>query len=142
MCPTSYFSKQILNLGIRSYRHRMEAESGMNYRVTQLARLNRDLDNFYEQLYQQYPSVTAADYHIFSPQLKIMLSTLKELYNVCRKMPKNLGFTLETEKLGMNYSAIYEIKHDIENFRIKGTTKRNDFASLLSNAGESLLKVK
>ena len=97
MCPTAYLSKQIVNLGTRSYRQRMEAESSMNYRVTQLARLNRDLDNFYEQLYQQYPSVTASDYKVFSSQLKIMLSTVKALYDVCRKMPRDLGFAHETD---------------------------------------------
>ena len=142
MCPTAYLSKQIVNLGTRSYRQRMEAESSMNYRVTQLARLNRDLDNFYEQLYQQYPSVTASDYKVFSSQLKIMLSTVKALYDVCRKMPSDLGFAHETDKLGMNYSALYEIKHDIENFRLPTEKRHADVSALLAEAGKSLLKVR
>ena len=50
------------------------------YRVTQLARLNRDLDELYELLYSQWDSVTENDYQVFGMQLQIMLGTLKDLH--------------------------------------------------------------
>lgn len=116
MCQTSLISNRIIRLGTRSYKQRLEAVSSNEYRVTQLARLNRDLDDFYELLYEQWKTVTESDYKVFGPQLQILLETLKDLYNVCKKVAYKPDFETETEKLGMNYSAIYEINSDIVNF--------------------------
>ena len=46
-------------------------------------------------------------------------SAIKQLYETCKKQSKHLGLQEETRKLGMNYSALYELNSDIVNFRIK-----------------------
>lgn len=126
-------SNHIVRLGTRSYKQRMEAATSNGCHVMQLARLNRDLDNFYELLYDQWDSITEQDYKTFGPQLQIMLSTLKELYDTYKKMPSSLGLKNETEKLGMNYSAIYEVDSDIRNIKINAA-KDSEMKSLLQKA--------
>ena len=135
MCQTALISNQIVRLGTRSYKQRIEAVASKDYRVTQLARLNRDLDDFYELLYSQWNSVTENDYKILGPQLQIMLETLKELYQICMNLSKNLNFQKETEKLGMNYSAIYEVNSDIINFKIK-VKEDSDLKTLMKRASD------
>lgn len=119
MCQTSLISSNIVRLSTRSYRQRLEAVTPNGYSVSRLARLNKDLDDFYELLYSQWQTVTEEDYEIFGPQLNIMLTTLKDLLNVCKKQPQNIELDKEVERLGMNYSAIYEVNSDIVNFKIK-----------------------
>lgn len=135
MCQTALISNHIVRLGTRSYKQRIEAVASKDYRVTQLARLNRDLDDFYELLYSQWNSVTENDYKILGPQLQIMLETLKELYQICMNLSKNLNFQKETEKLGMNYSAIYEVNSDIINFKIK-VKEDSDLKTLMKRASD------
>jgi hypothetical protein len=51
--------------------------------------------------------------------LVILIQTIKQLYETCKKQSKHLGLQEETRKLGMNYSALFELNSDIVNFRIK-----------------------
>ena len=81
--------------------------------------LNRELDGLYELIYDDWATITEDDYHAFGGQLVILIQTIKQLYDTCKKMPKELGLKDETRKLGMNYSALYELNSDIVNFRIK-----------------------
>jgi len=133
MCQTALISSNIIRLGTRSYRQRMEAVVSNQYRVTQLARLNRDLDDFYELLYSQWNSVTEEDYNKFGGQLQIMLETLKDLFDLCKQMSQDGTFSKETEKLGMNYAAIYEMNSDMVNFKIKAK-KDADLQQLMKRA--------
>lgn len=119
MCETALISKNLVRMGRRIYGHRMEVATPNTYRVGQLTRLNRDLDNLYEMLYAQWRSVTAEEYKMFGGQYKVLLDTIKSLYDSCRKLPRESGLKDETEKLGMNYSALYELNSDIENFALK-----------------------
>ena len=48
----------------------------------------------------------------------MLIQTVKQLYDACRKLPKEMGLKDEIRKLGMNYSALYELNSDIVNFRI------------------------
>jgi hypothetical protein len=56
---------------------------------------------------------------MFGGQLVILIQTIKQLYDACKKQPKDMGLGEETIKLGMNYSALYELNSDIVNFCIK-----------------------
>lgn len=69
-----------------------------------------------------------------------MLTTLKLLWQTCKRMPKVSGLVNEAEKLKMNYSALYELNEDIKNYRIKAP-KDNEWSSLLSQASLALKKV-
>lgn len=140
MCQTALISQNIVRLGTRSYRHRLEALASNEYRVGSLRKLNRDLDSFYDFLYAQCNSLTEADYEIFGEQLCSMLATLKMLWQSCKKMPKSCGISDETEKLKMNYSALYELNEDIKNYRIKAP-KDEEWSALLSQASLALNKV-
>lgn len=140
MCQTALISQNIVRLGTRSYRHRLEALAPNEYRVGPLRKLNRDLDSFYEFLYAQCNSVTEADYKVFGEQLCSMLATLKMLWQSCKRMPKSCGISDEAEKLKMNYSALYELNEDIKNYRIKAP-KDKELSALLSQASLALKMV-
>lgn len=137
MCQTALISQNIVRLGTRSYRHRLEALAPNEYRVETLRKLNHDLDSFYDFLYAQCNSITEMDYHIFGEQLNSMLVTLKMLYQTCKRMPKENGMSNEAEKLKKNYSALYELNEDIKNYRINAL-KDAEWTSLLSDAGSAL----
>ena len=119
MCQASLISNRITRLSTRSYKHRQEVIVPDLYRVSQLTRLNHDLDNLYELIYDQWRTVTEEDYKLFGGQLQLLLETLKGLYQTIRKFPKSLGLTKEVENLEMNYAALYEVNSDIVNFGIK-----------------------
>lgn len=137
MCHTAFISNQIIRLGTRSFKQRLEAASGTMYSVVKLSRLNKSLDDFYDFLYDQVNMVTPKDYQVFGPQLSILLQSLKDLYKTCMSLPKSWGFDLETEKLGRNYSALYEINSDLCHF--KGAERKDiELQQLLSQADASL----
>lgn len=119
MCQTGLISRNVLRLSRRSYNHRLEVATPNTYRVSQLMKLNRELDNLYELIYSEWRTVTEEDYRVFGGQFQIMLQTLKQLYESCRKQQKQMNLGDEVKKLGMNYSALYELNSDIVNFSIK-----------------------
>ena len=131
-----------MRLSTRSYRQRLEAMTPGGYTRAQLVRLNHDLDSFYELLYSQWRTVTVEDYKVFGPQLKIMIQTLKALYQTCRSLPQSAGLVKETEQLGRNFSALHEIDHDIENFRVKAPqdAEMEDLLQRASDAMKTLQK--
>lgn len=118
MCQTALISRNMVRMGKRTYSHRLEVATPNLYRASQLSRLNRDLDALYEMIYDQWRTITEEDYQVFGGQFKVLLETIKSLYNACRKVPKELGLKEETRKLGMNYSALYELNSDIVNWNI------------------------
>lgn len=140
MCQTAIISQSIVKLGTRSYKHSLEALAPNEYRVSQLRRLNHDLDAFYEFLYSQCYTITEQDYSIFGKQLTSMLNILKTLYVSCKQMPKEYGVSTEAEKLKRNYSTLYELNSDIKNYRIKAL-KDVEWTALLKDAGMAIKKV-
>ena len=140
MCQTAFISQSIIKLGARSYKHNLEAMVPSEYRVSQLRRLNRDLDTFYEFLYSQCNTVTEHDYNVFGKQLTSMLDVLKKLYVSCKQMPKEFRVSAEAEKLKRNYYALYELNNDIKNYRIKAS-KDAEWTSLLADASIAMKKI-
>ena len=137
MCQTALISNSITRLSTRSYRHRLEVVTPAPYRVSQLSRLNRDLNNLYEMLYDQWHTVTEEDYKQFGGQFKLLLETLKGLYLSVKKLPKSMGLATEAENLEMNYSALYEINSDIVNFCIK-LPRNQRFMQAMAEASQRL----
>lgn len=119
MCQTERISNTVVRLGRRSYTHRMEVARPNGYGMAQLARLNRELDALYELIYEDWRNITELDYAIFGGQLVILVKTVKQLYDECCRMPDSDHMSSEVERLGMNYSALYELNSDIVNFRIR-----------------------
>ena len=118
MCETAVISNRVLRLSRRSYNHRLVMAAPNSYQASQLARLNRELDSLYELIYDEWTTISEEDYRVFGGQLVILIQTIKQLYETCKKQSKHLGLQEETRKLGMNYSALYELNSDIVNFRI------------------------
>ena len=124
----------MVRMSRRTYNHRLEIVSHNVYRVNQLASLNRGLDRLYELLYAQWRTVTTDDYKVFGGQFEVLLETIKGLYNSCRKAPKELGLKEETRKLGMNYSALYELNSDIVAYSVNDA-KHEELKNVLAKAG-------
>ena len=135
MCETILISNRVRRLSRRSYNHRLVIASPERYHVTQLARLNRELDSLYELIYDDWRNITEEDYRVFGGQFEILVQTVKLLYDSCRKLPKSSGLQEETKRLGMNYSALYELNSDIVNFCIK-MPKNEDMKKALQHLAE------
>lgn len=115
----------------------METMTPDSYSVAQLSRLNRDLESFYETLYNQWNTITEEEYKTFGGQLVVMLQTLKELYQACKRIGGNKNLDKQVELLGMNYSAICEVNNDIVNFRIK-LPKDDGFKKVMEEAAKRI----
>lgn len=140
MCQTAVISNKIVRIGTRSYRQNLES-MGKNYiSLLNLSMLNRDLDNLYEIIYNQIPTITAEDYNVFGAQLQQLIKTIKDLFKTCKKAPASLGIDKETEILGRNYSALYELDKDIRNFKIT-QAKDTSLCQLLKQASATLNKI-
>lgn len=128
-------TRRVVELSRRSFNHRIEAASPEGYQARQLSRLNRDLDSLYELIYDDWTTITEDDYRMFGGQLELLIQTVKQLYDTCRRFPKAAGLRDETIKLGMNYSALYELNSDIVNFCIK-LPKNEEMKRLMNRLAE------
>ena len=129
----SSISDRIVSLGTRSYRQRLETLSGMAITEQKLKKLNRDLDDLYELLYERINSISEAEVRSISPLLNELIKSVKALYLVCRKSGSKLKGVKETERLGMNYSALQELYSDLQNFRLP-SEEDTELKALLSQA--------
>ena len=84
MCQTSVITNRVERLSKRSYSHRLDVATPNRYHVTQLVRLNRELDSLYEFIYDDWRTITEEDYKMFGGQFVI-----SDIVNFCIKMPKN-----------------------------------------------------
>ena len=119
MCQTEIISNTVVRLGKRSYTYRMVFAGSNGYGVAQLARLNRDLDELYDLIYEDWRDITEVEYAVFGRQLVLLVKTVKLLYDDCRRMSASSTIRTQVDRLGMNYSALYELNSDIVNFCIK-----------------------
>ena len=120
MCQTALISNSIARLSKRSFAHQLNALQPMPTEDKRaLSRLNSDLDNFYEELYEAYHTVTEEDYKVIGPYLRLLIRTLNDLYSACKKMPASSGMRPQTERLARNISAIAEVNNDIIRYKIR-----------------------
>ena len=115
----------------------MELATPGGYKVAQLARLNRELDGLYELIYDEWGTITERDYAVFGGQLELLVKTIKQLYEDCRHSADRQLLHDEVERLGMNYSALYELNSDIVNFRIKAP-RNTALQEMMSKAAKTL----
>ena len=83
--------------------------------------------------------MTETDYAVFGGQLVILVKTVKQLYDECRRMTGSIEMKNQVERLGMNYSALYELNSDIVNFCIK-MPKDMEMKALMAKAAKALNK--
>ncbi len=119
MCQTMCISNSIVSLSKRSFTRRLRiASSRMVAEKGMLARLNNQLDELYELLYDNFTSMTASDYEQFAPQLAVLIETLKSLHRDYLHSSYKHALSDSINRLQGNISAIEEIKHDIQNFKV------------------------
>ncbi len=137
MCNTALLSRDIIKLSKRSFSHRIEtALPNCVYKSAQLSRLNKDLNNLYELIYDEFPTITEDDYKVFGSQLTILIDTIKVLLTECKK---NSYLAKQTIRLESNYLNFVEINNDIVNFKIK-LPKNQKVHKLMAKASE-LMKI-
>lgn len=140
MHQISSISDRIVSLGTRSYRQRLEALSGVAMTEHKLKKLNKELDDLYELIYDRINSISEAEVRIISPLLNELTKSVKGLYTVCRKSGLMLATGKETERLGMNYSALQELYSDLQNFRLPSKEDR-ELKDLLSRAATLMQRI-
>ena len=110
-------SNSIVSLSKRSFARRLRTAS---YRVavekSALTRLNNQLDELYELLYDNYSSMTASDYDSFKDNLSILLSTL---YRDYRRSSFRNSLAESIDSLQSNIAALEEMDSDIRNYKIR-----------------------
>lgn len=120
MCQTMLISSSIVSLSKRSFARRLRTAS---YRVavekSALTRLNNQLDELYELLYDNYSSMTANDYDSFKDNLSILLSTLKDLHRDYRCSSFRDLLSESIDSLQSNIIALEEMDNDIRNYKIR-----------------------
>ncbi len=140
MHQTSSISDRIVSLGTRSYRQRLETISGIGMTEPKLKKLNNDLDNLYELVYDRINSITSTEAATINPLLNELLKSIKALHTICRKMASKLSIGKETERLGMNYSALQELYSDLQNFRLP-SKEDSELKDLLSQAATLMQRI-
>ena len=142
MCQTNLISDKIVKLTTRTLKQKLEAVRPEGLNIHKLARLNSDLDSFYDFFYSQYPSITESDYSVFGGQLNIMLHELKDLMKEEREDKSCDAKKTKDQfvKLKNLYSALYEINSDIVNFKIN-LKKDLEIHGLMSKASTLSRKI-
>lgn len=140
MQHTSSISDRIVSLGIRSYRQRLETLSGVGMTAHKLKKLNKDLDDLYDLLYERINSISEAEVRSISPLLSELVKSVKALYATCRKSVSKLAKDREPERLGMNYSALQELYSDLQNFRLPSEEDK-ELKALLSQAATLMQQI-
>ena len=120
MCQTATISSTIVRLSKRSFAQQLNAMQPTPFEGKRsLARLNNDLDNLYDDLYEAYHTVTEDDYKVIGPYLRVLIRTLNDLHSACKKAPSLMGLRPQTERLAGNISAICEVNNDIVRYKIR-----------------------
>lgn len=118
MCERVLISKNIRSISIRSFERNLEATSGMEVSALKLARINKSMDSLYGLLYSEFNDISSDDYKVIGPQLVFLLQTVKNLYQYYKTATPSKAVKGEIDNLWNNYSALYELKGDLERFRL------------------------
>lgn len=116
MCQTAVISKRLGRIGRRSFDQRMRMASPLY--VEQAGELNRllnDVDRLINQLHNDFPTISAEDYRLFGPELRIVISTLKHLRK--ESLPHR-DSAKHKERMRQQIADLEELDHDIKVFRV------------------------
>ncbi len=116
MCQTAIITQHIGRIGRRSFDRRMRLASPLYVeRRGELARLLNEVDSLSERLHNDFPTISADDYRLFGPELKIVISTLKSLRNESLSHRELKPYD---ERLRQQIADLEELDHDIKAFRV------------------------
>ncbi len=139
MCETQIISRHIGRIGRRSFDRRMRIASPMFVEKRgELARLLNEVDKLSDRLHDEFPTITEDDYRMFGPELKVLISTLRDLRqeSLIRKELKPYN-----DRMRQQIADLEELDHDIKVFRVDAPKNKELQATmaLLSNLDFSKL---
>lgn len=117
MCETLLISRHIGRIGRRSFDRRMRMASPMFVEKRgELARLLNEVDKLSDRLHDEFPTISEDDYRMFGPELKVLISTLRDLRqeSLIRKELKPYN-----DRMRQQIADLEELDHDIVEFRVK-----------------------
>jgi hypothetical protein len=82
----------------------------------EMSRLLNEVDRLSERLHDEFATITEEDYRMFGTELKILISTLKDLRRDNRMRP---DLRLYDDRMRQQIVDLEELDHDIVEFRIK-----------------------
>ena len=81
----------------------------------ELTRILNEVDKLIDRLHEEFPTITAEDYRMFGPELKIVISTLKSLRSESLSQRNLSAFN---ERMREQIADLEELDHDIRTFRV------------------------
>ena len=117
MCQTAVISRHIGRIGRRSFDRRMRMASPLfTERQGEVARILNEVDRLSDRLHDEFITITEDDYRMFGSELKILISTLKDLRRDSRLRADLRPYD---DRMRQQIVDLEELDHDIVEFRIK-----------------------
>jgi len=117
MCQATIISRRIGRIGRHSFDRRMRMASPLFVEKNgELARLLNEVDKLSERLHEEFSTISEEDYRMFGPELKIVISTLKDLR---RESLSRRELNTYNERLREQIADLEELDHDIRAFRVE-----------------------
>ena len=117
MCQAAVISRHIGRIGRRSFDRRMRIASPLFVEKRgEVARLLNDVDRLSDRLHDEFITITEDDYRMFGSELKILISTLKDLRRDSRLRADLRPYD---DRMRQQIVDLEELDHDIVEFRIK-----------------------
>ena len=116
MCQTQLISRHIGRIGRRSFDRRMRIVSPLFVEKRgELSRLLNEVDKLSDRLHDEFPTISEEDYRMFGPELKVLISTLRDLRqeSLVRKELKPYN-----DRMRQQIADLVELDHDIKAFRV------------------------
>lgn len=134
MCQTTVISRRIGRIGRRSFDRRMRLASPLFVeKQGEIQRLLNEVDRLSELLHEDFQTISPEDYGIFGPELKIVISTLKDLRKESRSRTELKPYN---DRLRQQIVDLEELDHDIKAFRVDAPKNQT-----LQQAMDSLIKL-
>ena len=122
MCQATMISRHIGRIGRRSFDRRMRIASPLYVeKKGEVARLLNEVDRLSDRLHDEFITITADDYRMFGPELKIVISTLKALRRESQSRPELKAYD---NRMREQISDLEELDHDIYVFRVKASKNK------------------
>lgn len=132
MCQPLIISRHIGRIGRRTFDRRMRMASPLFVeKQDELPRLLKEVDRLSDRLHSDFPTISEMDYRLFGPELRIVISTLKELRreSLIRKELKPYN-----DRMRQQIADLEELDHDIRAFRVDAP-KNNELQATLALLG-------
>ena len=122
MCQTQVISRHIGRIGRLSYDRRLRIVSPLFVEKRgELTRLLQEVDKLSDHLHDEFATITEEDYRMFGPELKIVISTLKDLRRASLTRAELKPYN---DRMRQQITDLEELDHDIKVFRVDATQNK------------------